>query len=313
MRYFSIFGLVAILVLNGDWAFAQESKQSSAVKASQETVIAVDDSVNQSGANSGLISNTATFIRNHLSILYAILVFIVSFIVLMYLRQPLQRLSEKPGRYASVIKQIIPIFITISWFLVVYIIVAEILNPVLPLTIAIMVILGFAAGLAIQDTLKDIIAGLILPFENHIEIGNKIQIDDLFGEITRMGLREVELKRPDGNVAILPSAYILKKSISNVYTEKDNCPVVVDFYIPLTSNLDRCREIAHKSAIISPYIYLDKPVLIRFENISENDNSLVKMHIEAYLLKIEFQPMFTSELTECVIKELLHATNASIA
>ena len=79
--------------------------------------------------------------------------------------------------------------------------------------------------------------------------------------------------------------------------------------MPLSSDLDKCREIAHKSAIISPYLFLDKPVTVHFMNELANDQPIIKMRVEASLRKIEFQSLFTSELTEGVIKEINNATD----
>jgi len=110
-------------------------------------------------------------------------------------------------------------------------------------------------------------------------------------------------------VVIVPNSEILKKTVVSVNAEPENCPVQVDFYLPLSSDLDKCKEIAHKSAIISPYLFLDKPVNVHFSNELANDQSIIKMCVEASLRKIEFQSLFTSELTEGVIKEINNAAN----
>jgi len=242
-------------------------------------------------------------------ILYAIVFFIIAFILSIYLRQPLHRLSESRRKYSHIIRQIIPLVLMICWFFVIYIIVTQILNLTYISMVSVIVLIGFALALSFQDILKDVIAGLIVPFEDHIKVGNKIQIGDIFGEITRTGFRETLIRKSDGNMVIVPNTEILKKTVINVSTEPGNCPVNVNFYLPLSSDLERCREIAHKSAIISPYLFLDKPVTVHFSNELANDQPIVRMSIEASLRKIEFQSLFTSELTEGVIKEINNATN----
>jgi len=170
-------------------------------------------------------------------------------------------------------------------------------------------VIGFALALAFQDVLRDVIAGLIVPFEDHIRKGNKIQIGDIYGEITKTGFRETLIKKPDGNIVVVPNSSIIKETIVNLGAEQENCPVQVEFYIPITSDLEKCREIAHKSAIVSPYLFLDKPVAVRFCNELSNGQTIIKMSVEAYLRKIEFQSLFISELTESVVKEISHATD----
>ena len=185
----------------------------------------------------------------------------------------------------------------------------QILNLTYISLVSLIVVIGLALALAFRDILRDIIAGLVVPFEDHIEKGNKIKIGNIFGEITKTGFRETLIKQSNGNIIVIPNSQILKENIISVSAEPENCPVRVDFYLPLTSNLDKCREIAHKSAIVSPYLFLDKPVTVQFSNELANDQSIIKMRIKAYLRKIEFQSLFTSELTEGVIKEINHETD----
>jgi small-conductance mechanosensitive channel len=175
--------------------------------------------------------------------------------------------------------------------------------------ISLYIIIGLALAFAFQDILKDIIAGLIVPFEDHIEKGNKIQVGDIFGEIFKTGFRETLIKKPDGNLAVIPNSLILKKTVIKVSADRENCPAVVDFYLPFSSDLDFCREIAHKSAIVSPYLFLEKPVTVNFFNELSNGQPLIRMRVKAFLRKIEFQSSFISELTETVLKEIGHATN----
>jgi len=185
----------------------------------------------------------------------------------------------------------------------------QILNLTYISSISISLIIGLALALAFQDILKDVIAGLIVPFEDHIEIGKKIQIGEIFGEITKTGFRETLIKKSDGNVVVVPNNRILKENIISVNAERENCPVQVDFYLPLSSDLDKCREIAHKSAIVSPYLFLEKPVTVHFCNMIANNQPIIKMRVEAFLRKIEFQSLFTSELTEGVVKEINPVTD----
>lgn len=297
-RIYIVIFFICLFLINGI-LFAQESADSLQMDVS-------DSSVNLAEQD---ISPPYDFFSDFFRILYAILFFIVAFVFSIYLRQPLHRLSENRKRYSRIIKQIVPLFLMICWFFVIYIIMTQILNLTYISLVSLIVVIGLALALAFRDILRDIIAGLVVPFEDHIEKGNKIKIGNIFGEITKTGFRETLIKQSNGNIIVIPNSQILKENIISVSAEPENCPVRVDFYLPLTSNLDKCREIAHKSAIVSPYLFLDKPVTVQFSNELANDQSIIKMRIKAYLRKIEFQSLFTSELTEGVIKEINHETD----
>ncbi len=306
MRFIYHATILVVLILFNDKAVAQEETDPSPVN-SISTIV-------QDSSASNLIDSLGIFDRSEfLNLLYTFVFFILSFIIIIYLKQPLQRLSDRKMDHPRILKQFIPMFLTVCWIVVFYIIINDILKLSFSYTLVILAIAGFAIALALQDTLKDVIAGFILPFEDHIATGYKIQIGNIFGEIVRIGLREIELKQPDGNIAIIPTSRLLNETAEKVYIEKENCPVHINFYLPLLSDLDRCREIAHKSSIISPYLFLNKPVTVRFSNELVNDQTIIKMSIKAFLLKIEFQPLFVSEITESVVKELIHATIISDA
>jgi small-conductance mechanosensitive channel len=259
-------------------------------------------------ADSTYASTEYNFFSDSFRIVYSIVIFIVAFILSIYLRQPLQRLSERRSRYSHILKQIVPLLLIISWFLVIYFIVTQILDLSFISIVILFSVIGLALALAFQDILKDIIAGLIVPFEGHIERGNKIQIGDIYGEIFKTGFRETLIKKPDGNIVVIPNSQILKETVINVSAEQESCPVIVEFFLPFSCDLDKSRDIAHKSAIVSPYLFLDKPVTVHFNNELSNGQPFIKMQVQAFLRKIDFQNLFISELTETVLKEIGHAT-----
>jgi small-conductance mechanosensitive channel len=298
LRYLSLVFFCFFLILGN--VSAQDIPDSLQVQSVDSTALNPDNIVTSSDND---------FFSESFRIVYAILIFIIAFILSIYLRQPLQRLSERRTRYSHILKQIVPLLLIVCWFLVIYFIMTQVLVLTYVSTLSFFIIIGLALALAFQDILKDIIAGLIVPFADHIEKGNKIQIGDIYGEILKTGFRETLIKKPDGKVVVIPNSQIIKESVICVSAEQESCPVAVDFYLPFSCDLDKSREIAHKSAIVSPYLFLDKPVTVHFNNELSNGHPIIKMRVIAYLRKIEFQNLFISELTETVLKEIGHATN----
>jgi len=157
---------------------------------------------------------------------------------------------------------IISICMIILGLLLLHYVTTEVLHLSPALTITLVLLIGLALIAGLQDSIKDLIAGLLIPFETYIEKGYKIDTGEIQGEIIRIGMREIEIKTYDGKQAIIPSHSFLKKPLAAIYTEKENCPVYVDFYLQPTADYERCKEIAYKSTIVSPYLYLNKPVNI---------------------------------------------------
>jgi len=288
---------------------------STVSSTAQESVIS---SITDSSASADVDSVSATKISKdgyvlhssaYLDVFFAIVIVIFAFIFIVYLRQPLQKLSDRRAGISRFLKQFISICMIILGLLLLHFVTTEVLHLSPTLTVILVLLIGLALIAGLQDSIKDLIAGLLIPFETYIERGYKIDTGEIQGEIIRIGMREIEIKTYDGKQAIIPSHSFLKKPLPGIYTEKENCPVKVYFYLQPNVDYEKCKEIAYKSTIVSPYLYLNKPVNIFFENIFSNGPVLIKMSVEAYLQKIDFYQKFRSELTQTVNREL---NNASI-
>jgi len=234
----------------------------------------------------------------------AVIFFFFAFILIIFLRQPLLSLADSHPRYSKSLKQIVSIFLITCSVLIIYISVQHILELSQTSSLIMLVIIGFAVIISFQDILKDVIAGLILPFQKHLEVGCKIGGTGYWGEIIRIGLRDVEIKKADGRIAIIPISAIMKEALMEIYCEKENCPITINFYLPLDADLEQSRKMTYKAAIVSPYLYLKKPVMIVFMTELENGHPIIKMELSAYLQKIDFQPLFINDMTTSMISIL---------
>lgn len=78
-------------------------------------------------------------------------------------------------------------------------------------------IISVIIGLALQDTLSNIIAGIVLHVEKPFKIGDWIKIGEREGEIVEVSWRATRLKTLDGNYIIIPNTNISKETILNYY------------------------------------------------------------------------------------------------
>lgn len=69
-------------------------------------------------------------------------------------------------------------------------------------------ILGLAFSFGAQTLVKDLIAGFFIIIENQFNIGDRIQIGKLEGEVYKMTLRMTVLKDKNGNLIYIPNSQI---------------------------------------------------------------------------------------------------------
>ncbi|MGF6776621.1 mechanosensitive ion channel domain-containing protein [Paraburkholderia sp. GAS334] len=75
--------------------------------------------------------------------------------------------------------------------------------------------LAIVVGLAIQSTLSDVFAGIVLNTTEPYHIGNWVNIDGVEGRVTEMNWRATHLLTSQGNIVIVPNNVAAKAKIVN--------------------------------------------------------------------------------------------------
>jgi small-conductance mechanosensitive channel len=72
-----------------------------------------------------------------------------------------------------------------------------------------------AIGLALQDMLKNLFAGVYLLLEHPFRIGDTIVVDNREGEVESIEIRTTVLRMRDGTQALVPNAVVLATTVMN--------------------------------------------------------------------------------------------------
>lgn len=75
--------------------------------------------------------------------------------------------------------------------------------------------LSFGAGLGLQNTVSNLVAGLTILFERPIKVGDWVIIDGQEGIVKRINMRSTEVETWNKSNAIIPNSDILSKSLVN--------------------------------------------------------------------------------------------------
>ena len=152
---------------------------------------------------------------------------------------------------------------------------------------------------------KNVFGGIMIIFDRAFQVGDKIQVGSFYGEVINIGLRSTKIVTADDSVVSIPNGEIMSQLISNSNTGETNCQVVSEIYLPPYIDIERTREIAIRSAQVSKYVFLNKPIAVIFKNEIFQNRSVLKMRLKAYVLDIRYEFAFMSEMTEIVLKELI--------
>lgn len=93
-------------------------------------------------------------------------------------------------------------------------------------------VVGLVAGLAVQDTLKDFVAGMSIILENQYRVGDTITVKGFRGEVIDLGIKSTKIRAYTGEIMIIANHLI--EEVINHSLEKS--VAIVD--IPVSYNTD---------------------------------------------------------------------------
>lgn len=76
-------------------------------------------------------------------------------------------------------------------------------------------ILGLAIGLAAQDSLANLVAGITILWDRPFRIGDNVTVSDTFGKVKEIGLRTTRIRTVEQLDAILPNKEIINQKLVN--------------------------------------------------------------------------------------------------
>ena len=117
---------------------------------------------------------------------------------------------------------------------------------VLPL-IATSTVLTAVLGLSLQDTLKNLFAGLTMSFERRFAEGDWIMFrldatNSTIGEVIELGWRTTKIRTIDNNFAMIPNAMFTTNQLVNYSQPTPAFPKVVEVPVNISIPLEKVKE-----------------------------------------------------------------------
>lgn len=171
-------------------------------------------------------------------------------------------LAEKQKiQIPAVVRHLIIIILYVIAFLSVIGLVTGInLIPLLATSTVITVVLG----LALQDTLGNLFAGLALHIERPFSTGDWILVDNIEGQVIHTGWRSTQVKTFSGDLVSFPNSTIAKARVHNFYTPSKLTARNLEFLVALHASpevveravLKACREVDRVLQEPAPKVWL---------------------------------------------------------
>lgn len=100
-------------------------------------------------------------------------------------------------------------------------------------------VVGAVIGLAFQDVLKDLLAGIFIIMDNLYLVGDIVKIGDFTGEVIELGLKTTKIKGFSGEIKMLSNRNITE--VINYSLEKSTS--IVDVSISYDQDINKVEEV----------------------------------------------------------------------
>lgn len=195
-----------------------------------------------------------------------LIVLVISFILIKVIDKLVIWLSEQVAKeWRLRVKQFLPFFRMMVLTFTIVLLMNLFLNLSRDNLVAVTGTVAVALGFAFKDYVSSIIAGIVGLFEAPYRVGDRIQIEDFYGEVVSYGLRGIRLQTPEDNVVTIPHNKIWTTAVSNANMGELEAQVITEFYFAHEVDVELIKKILYRVAHTSKYTYLKLPILVIVE------------------------------------------------
>ncbi|MCC6590216.1 MAG: mechanosensitive ion channel [Bryobacterales bacterium] len=236
-------------------------------------------------------------------VLKAVAVVAVAGLLIRWLTQSLESVSQRSARSRFLVKWLQPVLRITIWFGAIMLC-FNLLAPSRETFLASVASFGIALGLGAQDLVKNVVGGLVVLADHPFQLGDRVKIGDAYGEIDHIGLRSTKLTTPDDTRVTIPNAQILTERVFNANSGVPDCQVVTDIFLPPDTRPEVAQRIGREAAVCSPFLLARKPIVVLTTQGFER-RAFLRLRIKCYVYDHRFEPRIQSDITARASRELV--------
>jgi small-conductance mechanosensitive channel len=135
-------------------------------------------------------------------------------------------------------------------------------------------IAGIALALAAQEILSNFLGGAIITVDKPFKIGDRVKINEFFGDIVSIGPRSTRMKTLDNQIVTIPNATVTSNVVVNYAMPDINLKVRIPFSVAYGTDIARVKkillEIAGEAAEKTPWVLKDPVPSVYFLEFGES-------------------------------------------
>jgi small conductance mechanosensitive channel len=244
--------------------------------------------------SNGLDSSTVVTLGKNLVV--ALVIFYVGRFAISIVVRGLRKLMQKQ-EVDKTLETFVSNLVRIALLVVVIITAISALGIETTSFIAIFGAAGLAVGLALQGSLSNFAAGVLIVLFRPYRVGNFVEAAGVSGTIEQVQILTTILVTPDNKQIIVPNSQIMNSIITN-YSAKDTRRVDMVVGVSYSDDLDKVRKTLEELVAADERILADPACKIA---VSQLADSSVNFIVRPWVKAADYWPV-TFELTEAIKK-----------
>jgi len=228
---------------------------------------------------------------------FSIVVILAAFIGLKFMHRVVGRLGETFTTYRLLLQRVaafVQLAVHAATIAAVVLLTFRISDRIL---IAIGGSVAVAVGFATKDLVASIVGGILILFDRPFQVGDRVEFDGHYGDITMIGLRSVKLQTLDDNTVTVPNNKFLTEISSSGNYGALEMQVSVTFYIGLDQDVKLASELIEEATATSRFIHLPRPIVVLVDQVIIENYIALRLVMKAYVLDTQYEKAFVTDIT----------------
>lgn len=202
-----------------------------------------------------------------LKILFWIVAILVANIIIrsLILRRVLQRTRLATGLQFAITKIFGYVFVVLGFY------VALVVNGVNLASLAVVAgALGLGIGFGLQNIVSNFVSGLVLLTERPVAVGDRIEVEGVAGQVTKISLRATTIVTNDNISIIVPNSELTSKAVTNWSHTGPRVRVRLKVGVAYGTDTDRLRTTLLAVAAQNSNVLKTPPPAVFFDNFGDS-------------------------------------------
>lgn len=210
------------------------------------------------------------------NVIVAFLVLIVFFVIATIINKLSDKVFKKVFSGNAAVSNLMSSVLHIITLLIGVFISLEILNLEKTVTsiLAGAGVIGLALGFAFQEIASNFVSGIFIAFRKPYRLGDIVEINDYFGEVTKINLRTTSITTFKGLEAIIPNKTMFTEAFTN-YTTTAKRRIFLDVGVSYGDDLDKVKKVTKEAIEKLEGLMNNSEVEIYFKEFGSSSINLV--------------------------------------